>query len=53
MSGTGAYPAFLTDNDRDRLVHHLNLGYHLLFGLNQGAARIGKGFGISFNFFDH
>ena len=48
-----AHPAFVTDHDRHRLIHDLDLCDRFFLGLNQGAPRIGKGFGVRLNFLDH
>ena len=53
MAGARAHPAFLADHHGDRLVHHLDLQYGFLFGLNQGAARVGKGLGVRLDLLDH
>ena len=53
MPGAGAYPAFLADNDGDRLIHHLDLQHSLLLALNQRSARVCEGLGIGLDFFDH
>ena len=47
------HPTFLTDHHRHRFVHHFDLKNRFFLGLNQGTARVGKGFGILLNFFDH
>ena len=53
MAGAGPHPAHLADHHCDRLVGHLDLKHSFFLGLNQSATRIGKGFGVGLNLFDH
>ena len=53
VAGAGAHPAFLRDDDRDRLVDDLDLGHGALFGLDEGAALVAELLGIGLDLFDH
>ena len=48
-----AHPALLAHHHRHRLVHHLDFSHSLFLGLDQGAARVGKGLRVGLNFLDH
>ena len=48
-----AHPALVADHHGHRLVNHFDFKHSFFVGLNQSAARVGKDFGVGFNFFDH
>ena len=49
----GPHPAFLRDDDRDRLVDHPDFRDSPFLGLNQGPARIGELPRVLLDFLDH
>ena len=53
MAAARAHPAFLRDDDGDGFVEHLDFGHRLLLGLDQGAARVGEGFGVGLDLAHH
>ena len=53
VTPAGAHPAFAADDHGDGFVQHLDFENGFFLGLNQGAARVGKLFGIKLDLFDH
>ena len=53
VTRTGAYPAFVADDNGDRFVKYFDFQHGFFLGQNQGPARICKLFGVCLNLFNH
>ncbi len=53
MATARAYPAFAADHHGDGFINHLGFEHGFFLGLDQRTARVGKLFGVGFDFLDH
>lgn len=53
VAAARTHPAFGRNHHGDGFIDHLDLGHGFFLGLDQRAARVGKGFGVGFDLLDH